>query len=245
MEKNDNFTIRDLSVKCKSKIELYNLLAREGKIYLPPKQDASQSYLRDILQGNKFYLRCDEVTVIKVPQYKGLRVNDIIKFASSNLDITKFLPKYSYQKEPNREWLWNVVNSLMTEEFNKFIESKVEIRKQEIINSQNIGITAKPEFIKIFKNSQPISSMKGKSHFLARVPKPTKEQMKIRELEEDKSNNEYKSKVFKLEIQELKDKMMRVEDQLKEGEENIDKLSRLYDAGIIDENDDLITNRME
>ena len=79
----------------------------------------------------------------------------------------------------------------MTEEFNKFIESKVEIRKQEIINSQNIGITTKPEFIKIFKNSQSISSMKGKSHFLTRVPKPTKEQMKIRELKEDKSNNEY------------------------------------------------------
>ena len=38
---------------------------------------------------------------------------------------------------------------------------------------------------------------------------------------------------------------MRMEDQLKEGEENIDKLSRLYDAGIIDENGDLITNRME
>ena len=75
--------------------------------------------------------------------------------------------------------------------------------------------------------------MKWKSHFLARVPKPTKEQMKIRELEKDKSNNEYKIKVFKLEIQELKDKMMRMEDQLKEGEENIDKLSRLYDVGLL------------
>ena len=59
------------------------------------------------------------------------------------------------------------------------------------------------------------------------------------------SSNEYNSKVFKLEIQELKDKKMRMEDQLKEGEENIDKLSRVYDAWIIDENGDLITNRME
>ena len=78
------------------------------------------------MQGNKFYLKCEQVTVIKVPQYKGLRGKDIIQFASTQLDITKFPPKYCYQKEPNREWLWNLVNSLMTKNFNKFIESKVE-----------------------------------------------------------------------------------------------------------------------
>ena len=224
---------------------MYNLLAREGKIYLPPKQDANQNYLRDIMQGNKFYLRCDQVTVIKVPQYKGLRVIDIIQFASSQLDINKFLPKYSYQKEPNREWLWNVVNSLMTEKFNEFIESKTELRKQELIKSQNIGVSAKKEFIEIFKNSQSISSVKGKSHFLARVPKPTKDQMKVRQLEEDKINSEYKAKVFKLEIDELKTKMKKLEDQQKDADENIDKLSKLYDLGIIDENGELISNRME
>ena len=85
MERNDDFTIADIAVKCRSKTEMYNLLAREGKIYLPPKQDANQNYLRDIMQGNKFYLRCDQVTVIKIPQYKGLRVIDKIHFASSQL----------------------------------------------------------------------------------------------------------------------------------------------------------------
>ena len=92
----------------------------------------------------------------------------------------------------------------MTEKFNEFIESKTELRKQELIKSQNIGVSAKKEFIEIFKNSQSISSVKGKSHFLARVPKPTKDQMKVRQLEEDKINSEYKAKVFKLEIDELK-----------------------------------------
>ena len=48
MECNENFTVSDIAVKCKSKTELYNLLALEGKIYLPPKQDATQSYQRDI-----------------------------------------------------------------------------------------------------------------------------------------------------------------------------------------------------
>ena len=56
MDQVENFTVSELAVKCKSKTELYNLLAREGKIYLPPKQDSTQSYLRDIMLGEKLYL---------------------------------------------------------------------------------------------------------------------------------------------------------------------------------------------
>ena len=245
MDKKEIFTISDLSVKWRSKTELYNLLAREGKIYLPPKQDANQSYLRDIMLGNKFYLEWSQVVVIKVPQYEGLRVKDIIKFALTLFDITKYLPKYSYNKEPNREWLWNIVNSLMTREFNNFIESKISIRKNELIHSQNIMISAKPNFLEIFKNSQSISSMKGRSHFLARMPKPTKEQLKVKQLEEEKINADYKVKVFKLEIDELKIKLEELEQKQIESEENIDKLSKLYDLGVIDENGELINNKME
>ena len=69
--------------------------------------------------------------------------------------------------------------------------------------------------------------------------------MKVRQLEEDKINSEYKAKVFKLEIDELKTKMKKLEDQQKDADENIDKLSKLYDLGIIDENCELISNRME
>ena len=35
MEIDSIFTIRDLSSKCRSKTELYNMLVREGQIYLP------------------------------------------------------------------------------------------------------------------------------------------------------------------------------------------------------------------
>ena len=245
MDQVENFTVSELAVKCKSKTELYNLLAREGKIYLPPKQDSTQSYLRDIMLGEKLYLNWDQIAVIKVPQYKGLRVNEIIEFASGHIDIKKFLPKYSYEKEPNREWLCNIVNTLLNEEFNKFIGEKVEIRKQEFIKSQNISVSVKPEFLKIFKNSQSISYSKGKSHFLARMPRPTKDQEKIKQLEEEKVDSYYKAKVLKLEIEELKDKMKKLEDEQRDAEDNVEKLSKLYELGIIDENGELINNKME
>ena len=238
-------TVNELAVKCNSKTELYNLLTWVGKIYLPPKQDATQSYLRDIMLGEKFYLTWSQRVTIKVPQYNGFRVKNIIKFATDHIDIKKFLPKYSYEKEPNREWLCIIVNSLLTEDFNAFIEDKIDTRKQELIKSQNVSFSVKPEFVKIFQNSQSISSSKGKSHFLARMPRPTKDKEKIRQLEEEKSDNFYKAKVLKLEIEELKEKMKKLEDDQKDADDKVEKLSKLYELGIIGENGELISNKME
>ena len=57
MNSNKDFTIRDLSANLKCKTELYNVLAREGNIYLPSKQDSTQKFLRSILLGTKLYVK--------------------------------------------------------------------------------------------------------------------------------------------------------------------------------------------
>ena len=48
------------------------MLTKEGKVYLPPKQDATQSFLREIMMSKKKYVSWKNVKVIKVPQYKGI-----------------------------------------------------------------------------------------------------------------------------------------------------------------------------
>ena len=55
--------------------------------------------------------------VIKVTQYKGLHIKDLLRFASSEVNIDRCLPDYENSKEPNREWLCNIINSLIAEEF--------------------------------------------------------------------------------------------------------------------------------
>ena len=148
-------------------------MSREGKIYLPPKQDETQSFLREIMMGKKKYVSWENFKAIKVPQYKGLTVRDILNFANRNIYIERFLPEFDCFKDPNREWLCNIINTMIPDKFQKYIESKIEERKQQLINSQNLGISVQPEFIKLFKQSKSISTVKEKSHFLARIPKPT------------------------------------------------------------------------
>ena len=126
------YTVNDLASKCRSKNEFYNVLSRDGNVYLPvylpPSKNTNKEYMRSIMTGRKKYLTWDKVTVIKVPQYEGLTVKDILKFAQLHINIFDYIPSYNYDKDPNREWICNIVNSLIPSEFKEFIEKKVDER---------------------------------------------------------------------------------------------------------------------
>ena len=57
MEASSMMTVNDLASKFRAKSELINILLREGKVYLPPKRDVTQKYLRKLLRGEKLYVK--------------------------------------------------------------------------------------------------------------------------------------------------------------------------------------------
>ena len=73
-----------------------------------------------------------------------------------------------------------------------------------MIASQNLDINATLEFLETFKSSQSISTTKGKSHFLARIPKITKDQHKFMVLEEENKELDSKTALLRSELNELK-----------------------------------------
>ena len=75
--------------------------------------------------GKKLHLECSEVNVNKVSQYKGLKVRDLNRLAESKLDIVKYLPEYSYNKEPNREWLCNIISTLVKDELKNLLKRRL------------------------------------------------------------------------------------------------------------------------
>ena len=213
-------------------------------MYLPPIQDATQAYLRGIMMGKKEYVKSKNVMVIKVPHYKGLTVAKILRFARSKQNINNYIPDYKYCKEPNREWLWNVINTLIPEEFQSFISHNVMQRRAELIKSQNLSITAKPEFISIFRNSQLVSMHKGRSHFLTREPKLSKDKTTISNFEEEKQISRTKIESLENELHTLYEKIEELEERQANALENEIKLGKLFESGIINENGEPIINDM-
>ena len=151
-----------------------------------------------------------------------------MRFAASKVNIKSYLPDYDYCKEPNREWLCNVINTLAMDEFQSFINIKIENRRQEMVKNQNLGVKVRPEFIHIFQKSHAVFTMKGKSHFLVRVPKVRKDQQKIAELIEEKKESDSDVRTLSKEIDALNSKILLLEDDLINNDDNLEKLSNLF-----------------
>ena len=97
-----DITINDISLKAKSKKEVYPVLTTEGGLYLPPIEDANINYLKGIITWQKKFLYWKKVLTINVPHIKSLIIKDILKFARENSNIDDYLPTYEYNKHLNR-----------------------------------------------------------------------------------------------------------------------------------------------
>ena len=53
MENFEDISLEEVSLKAKSKREIYNLLVAYGNIYLPPIQDCHYTFLRELVSGTK------------------------------------------------------------------------------------------------------------------------------------------------------------------------------------------------
>ena len=65
----DIFTVLDVRIKAKSKLEIYRVLTPEGDIYLPPIKEWNYQFIRDIISGAK--LVCFKNEYVLVHQRKG------------------------------------------------------------------------------------------------------------------------------------------------------------------------------
>ncbi|CAI2366382.1 unnamed protein product [Moneuplotes crassus] len=231
MEEEDIFNINELAAKCRSKYELYHLIATEGNIYLPVYRDATQKYLRQILLGKKKYLNNSEVKIRRVPQYKGLRVSDIVEFGNSIINLTLYLPDFSYDRELNRECVCNVVNTLLPVEFAELITLKVKERNEEVLRKQNLMLEAKPKFIKLFQESKAISLKKGKSHFLARTPRNPKALRELDKLRKENVHLKNKTEFLRIDCEKEEKKNEKLEHEKVKAENYRLKLEKLAHLG--------------
>ena len=225
--------VNEVALKFKSKKEIYDLLTTEWDIYLPPLGDIHYKFIAQIIWGEKLYLKCKEVKDCKVPHFKTLSVGWMLEFAKENTDIEQFLPDFNYQNFPNREWLWNLLNTVLEDRFKEFIRTKQLERTQYIMEKKEMKVRALREFIKIFKDSQSISTQNGRSHFL------------IKGLGNKKCGNHIKNSKGQLidahseietlnnNITNLEEKLSKLQDIENENKVHKDKLAKLYDLEMI------------
>ena len=69
--------------------------------------------------------------MIVVLQVKGLTIPKMIRLARKKWDILDYLPEHKDWKLSNRGFLWNVVNTLFSDEFEYFYKRKICQQRKE------------------------------------------------------------------------------------------------------------------
>ena len=232
--------VEEVGIKSRSKKEVYDLLVTEGGLYLPPISDWHHKFISMVMVGDKKWLKSNNVKVCSVPHLDGLKISQIIEFSRQHVNIEAYLPDYEYSKYPNRDWLWNVVNSLLDKKFQEFIQNKIWEHTKKMVMKKKLSIKALPEFVDIFKLSKNISVQKGRSHYLLK-------KFGKRKWDEIESDDKEKLKESYKQIENLNNKIERLKHKLdgyyqKEGEYYKSKeiLAKLYDQNIVDSEGDLV-----
>ena len=213
-EEFSEISIQQVGLKWRSKKEVYNLRGwLLSSIVLG--WDIFQvfyKYISAFLVGNKKVIKWKEVKVCSVPHPKGLTIKDLLEFAKTQIEIDMYIPDYEYDKTPNMNWIWNVINTLWQDKFRKFIDEKIFERVKHTINMKSLNIKVLLEFINILKSSKNISTDNGRSHFLLKtawlhkweeVKKDNAEQLRYT-LEENR--------LLQDKIEKLHEKMVKYED---------------------------------
>ena len=89
MESKRYLDLSDLTSKLKSEIELKTCLPGK-EIFIFPKAGFNTKIFKRYCARKKAYIKCEDISVVKVPQYKGLRVNDLLKFTGTKINIDQY-----------------------------------------------------------------------------------------------------------------------------------------------------------
>ena len=240
MEEFSEIPIQQVGLKWRSKREVYNLLTTEGGCYLPPLADSNYKYISQVLVGDKKVIKWKDVKVCSVPHLKGLAITELIEFARVHFEVDKYIPDYEYDKKPNRNWIWNIINSVCQVEFQKYIEKKISERVKHMVKMKSFNVKALPEFVNIFQSSKNISTDKGRSHFLIKTAGKRKwEEVKKDDAEQLRWTVK-ENKLLQDKIDKLHERIVKYESVQNDLLADRGKLCKLYEEGIVNSDGEYI-----
>ena len=125
--------------KYKSKREVYNFLTVDCHAYLPPYDNLTIYFLKDLVSGAKkskflmmlhflilnitlILLKSEHIQHLAVPQYEGLNIDTILGHVANDEKGHRHLPVPQEIRKCPKQWLINVIYSVIKEPFGAWVK---------------------------------------------------------------------------------------------------------------------------
>ena len=103
---------------------------------MPTRRRCTLRHIRDVLSGKKKYLHKFEIKHIDIPKFKEITVLSVYEKIKDNEEIMAYIPawdgdKYDASVMLDREWFFDLLNTLDPDFFPKIIEELEHLRRKE------------------------------------------------------------------------------------------------------------------
>jgi hypothetical protein len=86
-------------------------------------------HLRDLAAGSRIRVKCEDVKVYQAPHYRGLAIEDMLKFAEGYSSVAKALPSEHREiLKLHREYVSTMIYTIVGKPFITWVEKKITDR---------------------------------------------------------------------------------------------------------------------
>ena len=144
-------TAAEFAAKFPTKRDVWRFLANEVKWYLPPEEAVTIWHLRDMAMGNRSHIKNSNLRNIHMPQYEGLNFEKLFEHAKKFPAVMKALPLKEKEAEKlPRGYLGNVMATILGDEFEEWVKSRVEDRNAKIKDDRELELELDEDIAAIF-----------------------------------------------------------------------------------------------
>ena len=95
---------------------------------------------------------------VSVPHYENLTIEKIKAFTTTkHFDIDSHLPDAIELHKVSREWICNIIATVMGTVFTDWVKEKIDERNEEVKEKGDMHIELDPDVAEAFKNSTAVS----------------------------------------------------------------------------------------
>ena len=117
-------------------------------------------HLRDLCANKRRRVHCDNVKVIQLPHFQGLKIEELLNWASQHDNGAAMEALPSVHKEIEklpRQYIANLIYSIAGAPFQKWCREQIEHRNRLRTQEHDLIIDMDPEIARIFKESTSVS----------------------------------------------------------------------------------------
>ena len=118
-------------------------------------------FLKDQVSGRKKRIYGPNVQHITIPAYEGLTLKDIAEFAQDHPQVNDYLPDGKEVMKMSKQWIANVIHSVLKKTFSNWVKQQVEKRNREMVVERGLTIEMDTEVAAAFEASTKTSVLHG------------------------------------------------------------------------------------